>query len=103
MMVFYKKIELSEHQYNLLKLLKKEGAAEFRDNYESLEDFLKSEDYISGRRTIESYKARNFCDMKDIYHLDFNGLVECDDWSWHMTYRISDLGKDLLDGKLDKQ
>jgi hypothetical protein len=83
---------ISYQSYHLLKEIEKVGCAEFRDyEYDSLEEFK------SGLRTEEWFKARNFCDYKDLTELIENNLIDHGDgMSWHLTYYVSEFGKKIL-------
>jgi uncharacterized membrane-anchored protein YjiN (DUF445 family) len=87
--------ELSEEAYQLLLSIKKEGYAEYRDpRYENLEEFKNDIDnYIS----VDSFLDRNH---NGTYYLisellKYN-LVDTSDDSWHITYILTDFGKELV-------
>jgi len=87
---------LSDKGFELLKQIN-ESPREFRDhNFRSLEDFKKSDEFINGHRTEESFKKRNFCDLHDLDELFEHELIECDGESWHITYVTSNFGKKML-------
>lgn len=92
--------EISDKSFELLKAIEKEGAAEFRDSrYESLEEFKKSSEFIegeSGMGTEKWFKARNFCDLKDIKDLIAHDLIDMHDMAWHMTYVVTERGKEII-------
>lgn len=84
--------------FELLRKIQLSGSAEYRDTkYETLEDFLKSDDHLVHGRTKEHFLARNF---DGTYHLieelAKHNLVECDGESWHITYEITEVGKEIL-------
>lgn len=94
--------EISEEALELLKSLEKGKWVEYRDyEYETTKAFLDSEDYKSGRRSLEWFLGRNedgtFLLCKELWDNDF---VEDVPDSWHTTFRISDLGRKIL--KLNK-
>jgi hypothetical protein len=93
-------INISDEAFDLLKQIG-DGAAEYRDTeYDTVADFMESNEYKEGRRTIESFLNRNF---SGTYHLIFElskyNLVDIDEMCWHTTYRLTDLGKQMLDGE----
>ena len=88
---------ISYQSYHLLKEIEKARCAEFRDpEYSSIEEFRESEEFKSGLRTEEWFKARNFCDYKDLTELIENDLIDIDVMSWHLTYCVSEFGKKIL-------
>jgi len=92
--------EISDKSFELLKAIEKAGAAEFRDSqHESLEAFKKSKEFSSeesGFRTEKWFKARNFCDLKDIEDLRAHDLIDMHDMAWHMTYVVTERGKEVI-------
>lgn len=93
--------EISDKSFEVLKDIHKAGYAEFRESrYESLEEFKKSDDFVSegeGMNTESWFKRRNFCDRKDLNDLLENGLIDDDEMSWHMTYVVTERGKQILE------
>jgi hypothetical protein len=92
--------EISDKSFELLKEIEKAGAAEFRDyEYKSLEDFKKSSGFSSdeaGFMTERWFKARNFCDAKDLEELIAYDLIDTHESAWHPTWVVSQLGKEIL-------
>jgi len=93
--------EISDDSFESLLKIEKAKYAEFRDNeFESLEDFKKSKLFIEGTRSEDWFRARNFCDYKDINELIKYGLIDSGDGnSWHPTYYVSEFGKEVLSKK----
>lgn len=93
--------EISDKSFELLKAISKAGMAEFRDSeYESLEDFKKSEYFVvegDGMHTERWFKARNFCDLKDLEELIKLNLIDTDGMSWHQTWVVTEIGKEVLE------
>ena len=90
--------EVNEDSFNLLKTISKMGFAEYRDHeWDTLEDFKKSDVFLNGTRTEEWFLERNFGGT--YYLIDDlieHGLVEIDVESWHLTYFVTNLGKTVL-------
>jgi hypothetical protein len=89
--------QISDEAFELLQKIGN-GAAEYRDTeYNTLEDFKNSDKYKTGLRTEEWFLNRNF---NGTYHLidelSRYGLVDSDGMSWHLTYILTDLGKQAL-------
>ena len=92
--------EISEEAFELLKRIGN-GAAEYRDTeHESIGAFLVSDDHLVHERSLEWFKNRNY---DGTYHLitelSTYGLVESDGMSWHLTYVLTDFGKQILKNK----
>jgi len=97
--------EISDKSFELLKAIEKEGQAEFRDSqHESLEAFKKSKEFVAGEPvagessmgTEKWFKARNFCDLKDIEDLRAYDLIDIHEMAWHMTYVVTERGKEII-------
>lgn len=92
--------EISDKSFEILKDIDKAGSAEFRDSeYDSLEEFKKSKYFNKadeGFQTERWFKRRNFCDHKDLQELLNRGLIDSDGMSWHMTYVVTEFGKEIL-------
>jgi hypothetical protein len=93
-------INISDEAFDLLKQISN-GAAVYRDTeYNTVGEFMESDDYKNGHKTVESFLNRN---TNGTYHmipeLYKYGLVDIDDMAWHTTYRLTDLGKQMLDGE----
>ena len=93
------KIELSKQAFELLKYIKENDCAEYRDTeFDTKEDFLKSDDYLVNNRSLEWFLARN--SNGTFYLIDElleYGLVDSGDgMSWHTTYYITKLGNQLI-------
>jgi hypothetical protein len=89
--------QISNEAFELLQKIGN-GTAEYRDTeYNTLEDFKNSDKYKTGLRTEEWFLNRNF---NGTYHLidelSSYGLVDSDRMSWHLTYILTDLGKQAL-------
>ena len=89
---------ISDEAFELLKLINEKVGAEYRDTkHETLEDFLKSDDHLVHGRTKEWFLDRNF---GGTYHLigelAQHNLVDCDNDSWHITYELTEVGKEIL-------
>ncbi len=97
-----KKIKLSfeirEDSFNLLKKINENICAEYRDlEWNTLEDFKKSNEFLNNIRTEEWFLKRNFGGT--YYLLDdliTYGLIELDGESWHPTYIVTEFGKEVL-------
>lgn len=91
------KIELTDQQFDLLIKLKNDKYAEYRDNYDTLEDFLKSDDHKLYERSEQWFMDRNYNgtynEMRKLFELN---LVDSDDMAWHETYILSEYGKEVL-------
>ena len=79
------------------------GFAEYRDHeWDTLEDFKKSDVFLDGKRTEEWFLERNFGGtyylIDDLFD---HGLVEIDGESWHLTYFVTNLGKTVLNNAPD--
>lgn len=95
--------EVNEDSFNLLKTIDKMGFAEYRDHeWDTLEDFKKSDIFLDGKRTEEWFLTRNFGGtyylIDDLFD---HGLVESDGESWHLTYFVTNLGKTVLNNAPD--
>jgi hypothetical protein len=91
-------IKIGRESWEILKKLEKEGYLEYRDSeFPNLESFKGSDLYTSGRRDIDWYLNRN---SDGTLYLTENlieyGLIDSDYDAWHMTYILTDLGKNLL-------
>ncbi len=92
-------INISDEAIQLLKDIAEKGYAEYRDTeHETLEDFLKSDKHLVHGRTKEHFLARNF---GGTYHLigelSRHNLVDTDEMSWHPTYILTEVGKQILE------
>ena len=95
------KFKISNEAFNLLIYINNNGYAEYRDpEYLDINSFMKSpNDSIS----IESFKARNCGGTRFlITELEEHNLVESYDFSWHLTYKLTYIGKKLLDKNMRK-
>ena len=95
--------EVNEDSFNLLKTIDEMGSAQYRDQeWDTLEDFKKSDVFLNGTRTEEWFLERNFGGT--FYLIDDlieHGLVEIDGESWHLTYFVTNLGKTVLNNTPD--
>lgn len=88
---------ISLKSFQLLQAIHLAGYAEFRDhNVRSFEDYKKTNDFIVGGRTEESFKKRNFCDIQDLDELIENHLIDHDYDAHHVTFVVTDFGKKAL-------
>ena len=89
--------EISEAAFNLLKEIEKVGYAEYRDpEFENLEEYfkkVKDSDFL----TKEEFLSRNFGGTYYLVDglLKFN-LIESDSMSWHTTFVVTEIGKEIL-------
>lgn len=91
-------ISLSDEEISILKRIKEEGYAEFRDiMYEDYDDYIESsiEQGIKNARSRESWNKRNFHGL-NITSLNEKGLLDYVDESWHTTYKVGELGEYVL-------
>jgi predicted CopG family antitoxin len=90
---------ISDESYELLIKIKKEGYAEYRDKqFETLEDFIKSEAHKEHNKTVEWFLSRNFDGtLKHIPELLKHGLIHFDDLCWNDTYVLTILGKKVTE------
>lgn len=89
-------IELTHDEFELLQKINTCGYAEYRDTeWETLEDFIKHKSETNWSQ--EDYLYRNFDGSFHIAsRLEEVGLLFNDPDSWHLTYLVSELGKQLL-------
>jgi hypothetical protein len=88
--------EISDEAWNLLNKIGN-GYAEYRDTrYETLKDFLESDDVTETRNT-DWFLNRNFGGTYYLIGelLTYN-LVDTDDMSWHPTYVLTPFGKSVI-------
>jgi hypothetical protein len=90
--------EISEEAFAFLKLISDGRFMEYRDIlYYTVEDFLGSEEFKGGFRTLESFKERNEDGTYHLCHeLSEHDFVEFVEETWYITYRITDLGRKVL-------
>jgi len=90
--------EISEEAFELLKKIGEKVYVEYRDNrVDTIEKFLESDDFKNKHITLESYKNRNFGGtLKLAYELAERDLIEDCEGAWHMSYQISEFGKETL-------
>lgn len=88
--------QISDDAYNLLVKIDKEGYAEYRDTeYKTLKEFVDKNDVAE--KTVDWFMARNFDGtFEHIPELHRLGLIEFDHNSWHDTYVLTILGKQVL-------
>ena len=90
-------IEITDTEFEVLKKIKEERIAEFRDEEFSWEEYCEK-----NKKTIESkpdvwtkerFLKRNFGGMRnEVLSLHDKGLVQLSDDAWHLTFELSDLG-----------
>ena len=90
--------KISDAAYDFLLEIKQLKNVEFNDiQYPTLEDFKKSNDYLTNFKTTEQYLLSN-CNGR--YHLikelENCGLVEIDENSWKPTYKLTFFAKCIL-------
>lgn len=87
--------ELTEEAYQLLLSIKKEGYAEYRDpRYENLEEFKNDvNNYMSDDSFLDRNHNGTYYLISEL--LKYN-LVDSDGESWHITYILTDFGKELV-------
>jgi hypothetical protein len=95
--------EVNEDSFNLLKTIDEMGSAQYRDHeWDTLEEFKKSDVFLNGTHTEEWFLTRNFFGtfylIDDLFEY---GLVEIDGESWHLTYFVTNLGKTVLNNAPD--
>lgn len=90
-------IEISDEAYDLLKSIST-YPAEYRDpEFETLEDFEKSDKNAGGLRNKNWFMNRNYGGTYYLIpELTKYGLVDVDTMCWHTTYVITDLGKEFI-------
>jgi predicted transcriptional regulator len=89
--------QITEESYELLKNINK-TPAEYRDpQYLTIEDFKKSYEYDKNIKSLEYFLNRNY---NGTYYLIDEllkyGLVDIDEFSWHLTYKITEFGQEVL-------
>jgi hypothetical protein len=90
--------QISDEAFELLKQIKQEWGAEYRDfDYKTLDEFKQSNDFKRGILTESQFLNRNFNGtFYLILELQKYNLVEIDDNSYHSTYILTDFGKEIL-------
>lgn len=90
-------VNLSEEAFALLLQIDQTKYAEYRDSdLENLEEFLKSEK--SAYHPPTWYLARNFNGtIRLVRELAEKNLVESDHMAWHLTYKLTDFGKQAVE------
>lgn len=90
--------EINKDSFDLLKKINEKGCAEYRDtNWKTLEDFKKSDEFLDGNRNQEWFLERNFGGTAYLLEdLIGCGLIDSDGESWHLTYIVTDFGKEIL-------
>lgn len=98
------KFQLPDDAWDLLLSLK-DGNAEYRDtNFEDIHEFTDSELFKSGLRGLQWFKDRNHGGTYSLMTiLDGYNLVELDTECWHLTYRMTPFGKEIIEQNIDKQ
>lgn len=91
--------EISDDAFDFLLLLKEKGFAEYRDSeFDTLEDFKNSSPFKNGLRNEEWFLSRNFNGTFYRTHEPYElGLIELNDMSWYLTFKLSELGKKVLE------
>jgi hypothetical protein len=98
MKTFTHTFEISDEAYALLLSIQKEGYAEYRDTqWESLAVFLVDETLFRLNHSKENFLSRNH---GGTYYLTgellkYNLIDHVED-SWHITYQLTDFGKEML-------
>lgn len=95
--------EISDESIELLKRIKSEGGAEFRDSeYNNVEEFKKDSMYGTSlgedkTRDEAYFFRRNFCNQDELKQLVKYNFIDCDGMSWNLTYTITDIGEEVLE------
>lgn len=90
-------IEITDTEFEVLKKIKEERIAEFRDEELSWEEYCeKNKKLIESKPDVwtkERFLKRNFGGMKkEVLSLYDKDLVQLSDDAWHLTFELSDLG-----------
>ena len=95
-------ISISDEAFELLKNISKRVYVEYRDHkYETLKDFLKSDEHLVFGKTSKWFMSRNF---NGTYHLIDellkHNLVDYFEDSWHLSFSITEVGEKILKNNL---
>lgn len=87
--------EIKEEAFQLLLSIKKNGYAEYRDpRYKNLEEFKNGKDnYMSEESFLDRNHNGTYYLIEEL--LKYN-LVDSDGESWHITYILTDFGKEIV-------
>lgn len=90
-------IEITDTEFEVLKKIKEERIAEFRDEELSWEEYCeKNKKLIESKPDVwtkERFLNRNFGGLKkEVLSLYDKDLVQLSDDAWHLTFELSDLG-----------
>lgn len=90
-------IEITNKEFEVLKKIKEERIAEFRDEELSWEEYCeKNKKLIESKPDVwteERFLKRNFGGFKkEVLSLHDKDLVQLSDDAWHLTFELSDLG-----------
>jgi len=95
------KFKISDEAFDLLMKINNEKYVEYRDTrYETIEEFENSSNQTM---TLDSFKARNVGGTLYLIHeLTKYNLICEDEESWHLTFKISDVGIEIIDNVIRK-
>ena len=90
-------IEITDTEFEVLKKVKEEGTAEFRDEEFSWEEYCEKNKKIVDKQpnifNKERFLRRNFGGLKkEVLSLLDKDLVCLSDDAWHLTFELTDLG-----------
>lgn len=104
MRIFTKTYEISDDEFNFLLKIKNKSYAEFRDTeYNNLEEF-KLNSSLASCRDDNYFLSRNFGGTYPIASKLYGlGFIEDVEDSWHITYKISELGLEVVEQLTSKQ
>jgi hypothetical protein len=76
--------------------------SEYRDtNFSSLEEFKESDIYKNGVKSEEHFLTRNYGGTYYLIdELSKYNLVDCDGESWHITYIVTEFGKEIINSHI---
>lgn len=98
------RFKISDEAFKLLLKMNNDGYAEYCDTiYETIDAFIEASEVKYEYMTLESFKARNCGGTYYLIEelLDYN--LVCDVvYAWHTTYKISDIGKELISNVIRK-
>jgi len=94
---------ISDDAWKLLLSIQKEGYAEYRDhNFYKLEDYISHYKEANIDRMIDDDQIKRFLARNHggTYHLTgellkYNLITDVED-AWHITYKVTELAKDLI-------
>ena len=95
-------IEITGEEFEALDRIRQEGVAEFRDQEYSWEEYKKSNKESIERSpeilTEERFLRKNFYGFrKEVSTLYGKDLVDLVEDTWHLTFKITDLGRKFFE------